>query len=91
MGLNDELFSADVQSNVKDSLGDRKKYIFNLFYLSHDTFTVHFLFMSSLIFGKQTAAMSHKVVRVQPESTFKEAGQWSTGLCECYKDIGDCK
>lgn len=91
MGRNDDIVRSDVQSKLKDSLRDRKKQTFNLFYLSHDTFTVRLLFMSSLIFGKQTAAMSHQVVRVQPESTFQEAGQWSTGLCECYKDIGDCK
>ncbi len=35
--------------------------------------------------------MYRQVVQVQPESRVQEAGQWSTGLCECYKDVGDCK
>ncbi|KAM3590770.1 uncharacterized protein V6R79_016333 [Siganus canaliculatus] len=32
--------------------------------------------------------MSGQVVQAQPES--RHTGQWSTGLCECYKDVGDC-
>lgn len=35
--------------------------------------------------------MYHQVVQVQPESWVQEEGQWSTGLCECYKDVGDCE
>lgn len=35
--------------------------------------------------------MSHQVVEVQPLSRDPEEGQWTTGLCECYKDIGDCE
>lgn len=35
--------------------------------------------------------MTQQVVRVQPGSRPQVAGQWSTGLCECYKDVGDCK
>lgn len=35
--------------------------------------------------------MSHQVVEVQPLSRDPEEGQWSTGLCECYNDVGDCK
>lgn len=35
--------------------------------------------------------MSRQVVQVQPESRVQGPGQWSTGLCECYKDMGDCK
>ncbi|XP_034020946.1 cornifelin homolog B-like [Thalassophryne amazonica] len=31
-----------------------------------------------------------QVVQVQPESRVQEVGQWSTGLCECWKDMGDC-
>uniref|UniRef100_A0A3B4GJ98 Plac8 onzin related protein 3 n=1 Tax=Pundamilia nyererei TaxID=303518 RepID=A0A3B4GJ98_9CICH len=34
--------------------------------------------------------MLRQVVQVQPQSTVQEEGQWSTGLCECYKDMGDC-
>ncbi|XP_035861056.1 uncharacterized protein LOC116042281 isoform X2 [Sander lucioperca] len=34
--------------------------------------------------------MPRQVVQVQPESRVQEAGQWSTGLCECHKDVGDC-
>lgn len=60
-------------------------------YLPHDIFTVCLLLLTSLTFDKQKAAMSNQVVRDQPESTFQQDGQWSTGLCECYKDIGDCK
>ncbi|KAM6949569.1 placenta-specific gene 8 protein-like [Aplochiton taeniatus] len=30
------------------------------------------------------------VVRAQPERWEEEAGQWSTGLCDCWQDIGDC-
>ncbi|XP_035005594.2 cornifelin homolog B-like [Hippoglossus stenolepis] len=37
-----------------------------------------------------SSGMSRRVVQVQPESRDHEAGQWSTGLCECHKDIGDC-
>ncbi|XP_028419499.1 placenta-specific gene 8 protein [Perca flavescens] len=36
-----------------------------------------------------SSAMSRQVVQVQPESRVQEAGQWSTGLCECHKDVGD--
>ncbi|XP_077961796.1 placenta-specific gene 8 protein isoform X2 [Gasterosteus aculeatus] len=32
----------------------------------------------------------YEVVQVQPESRVQEEGQWSTGLCECHKDVGDC-
>ncbi len=38
-----------------------------------------------------SSAMSRQVVQLQPESKVQAAGQWSTGLCECYKDVGDCK
>lgn len=38
-----------------------------------------------------SSAMSQQVVQVQPQSRVQEAGQWSTGLCECYKDVGDCE
>lgn len=38
-----------------------------------------------------SSAMPRQVVQVQPESRVQEAGQWSTGLCECHKDVGDCK
>uniref|UniRef100_A0A3Q2Q736 Uncharacterized protein n=1 Tax=Fundulus heteroclitus TaxID=8078 RepID=A0A3Q2Q736_FUNHE len=34
--------------------------------------------------------MSRHVVGVQPKNRVEEAGEWSTGLCECYKDLGDC-
>ncbi|XP_020789433.2 placenta-specific gene 8 protein-like isoform X2 [Boleophthalmus pectinirostris] len=34
--------------------------------------------------------MSSRVVQVQPVSRVQESGEWSTGLCECYKDMGDC-
>ncbi|CAG5929399.1 unnamed protein product [Menidia menidia] len=34
--------------------------------------------------------MARKVVQFQPRNRIKETGQWTTGLCECYKDIGDC-
>ncbi|GLD53578.1 cornifelin homolog B-like protein [Lates japonicus] len=39
---------------------------------------------------KNQETMSRQVVQVQPESRVHEASQWSTGLCECHKDIGDC-
>lgn len=41
--------------------------------------------------GLESSIMSRQVVQIQPKSRIQEAGQWSTGLCECYKDIGDCK
>ncbi|XP_061566292.1 cornifelin homolog B-like [Cololabis saira] len=34
--------------------------------------------------------MPRQVVRRQPRSRGDGADQWSTGLCECYKDMGDC-
>ncbi|XP_017296476.1 PLAC8-like protein 1 isoform X1 [Kryptolebias marmoratus] len=34
--------------------------------------------------------MSRHVILDQPKSRPEEAGEWSTGLCECYKDVGDC-
>ncbi|KAG8006274.1 hypothetical protein GBF38_005511 [Nibea albiflora] len=37
-----------------------------------------------------SSGMSRQVIQAQPESMVQEAGQWSTGLCECYKDVGDC-
>lgn len=37
-----------------------------------------------------SSLMFQQVVQVQPESRAQDAGQWSTGLCECYKDVGDC-
>ncbi|XP_016520002.1 placenta-specific gene 8 protein-like isoform X1 [Poecilia formosa] len=39
---------------------------------------------------KSSCSMSRLVVSVQPKNRVREAGAWSTGLCECYKDIGDC-
>ncbi|KAL4006438.1 PLAC8-like protein 1 isoform X3 [Oreochromis niloticus] len=38
----------------------------------------------------ESSTMLRQVVQVQPQSTVQEEGQWSTGLCECYKDMGDC-
>ncbi|KAF7229801.1 placenta-specific gene 8 protein-like [Nothobranchius furzeri] len=32
----------------------------------------------------------HQVVQLQPKIWAEGSGQWSTGLCECYKDLGDC-
>ncbi|KAE8278932.1 hypothetical protein D5F01_LYC22514 [Larimichthys crocea] len=37
-----------------------------------------------------SSGMSQQVIHAQPKSMVQEAGQWSTGLCECYKDVGDC-
>uniref|UniRef100_A0A8C8DQG1 Cornifelin n=1 Tax=Oryzias sinensis TaxID=183150 RepID=A0A8C8DQG1_9TELE len=34
--------------------------------------------------------MHQQVVQLQPRIRVQEAEQWSTGLCECYKDMGDC-
>uniref|UniRef100_A0A3B3BAC5 Uncharacterized protein n=1 Tax=Oryzias melastigma TaxID=30732 RepID=A0A3B3BAC5_ORYME len=34
--------------------------------------------------------MYQEVVKVQPRYRVHEEEQWSTGLCECYKDMGDC-
>ncbi|KAK7909505.1 hypothetical protein WMY93_014189 [Mugilogobius chulae] len=34
--------------------------------------------------------MSRRAVQVQPVNGAPESGEWSTGLCECYKDMGDC-
>lgn len=35
--------------------------------------------------------MHQQVVQLQPRIRVQEAEQWSTGLCECYKDMGDCE
>uniref|UniRef100_A0A8C7X2N2 Cornifelin n=1 Tax=Oryzias sinensis TaxID=183150 RepID=A0A8C7X2N2_9TELE len=34
--------------------------------------------------------MHQQVVQLQPRIRVQEAEQWSTGLCDCYKDMGDC-
>jgi len=57
----------------------------------HILFWWSFTPISLLWWWTDSWAMSRKVVQVQPRSRVKEAGQWTTGLCECYKDMGDCK
>ncbi|XP_057711012.1 placenta-specific gene 8 protein-like [Corythoichthys intestinalis] len=35
--------------------------------------------------------MPRHVIQAQPQTKrFQEAGQWSTGLCACHQDVGDC-
>lgn len=38
-----------------------------------------------------SSTMMRQVVQAQPQSEVEEDGNWSTGLCECHKDMGDCK
>lgn len=36
--------------------------------------------------------MSHHVIGSQPQRRrIQEGAQWSTGLCACHQDVGDCK
>lgn len=73
--------------SIKGAPGGDRKHILNVGILSPHICCV----LTSFFLWRARLAMYHQVVQVQPESWVQEEGQWSTGLCECYKDVGDCE
>ncbi|XP_077598467.1 placenta-specific gene 8 protein-like [Stigmatopora nigra] len=35
-------------------------------------------------------SMPRHVIKAQPQKSDQEVAQWSTGLCACHQDMGDC-